>query len=160
MTATDGIDTHISQYEKFAAERILIEGSTQTSEVVMLTYAIEFHILAIEEESLLGIKLHITESSGRHLSIHHLALHQEFALHLIYIWRNHIPKFRILHLQGLLIRSTGLGSHHPPLGIIDGIAEGRFQGDASSIRPVDSHFHCSIRSGRYILSPLGDMGSL
>ena len=46
MTATDGIDTHISQYEKFAAERILIEGSTQTSEVVMLAHTIELHILA------------------------------------------------------------------------------------------------------------------
>ena len=143
----------------------------------MLAHTIELHILAIEEESLLSIKLHITESSGRHLGIHHLALHQEFALHLIYIWRNHIPKFRILHLQGLLIRSTGMGSHHLARCIIDGIAEGRLQGrfhrlaiccigrsicriDASSIRPVDSHFHCSIRSGRYILSPLGDMGSL
>ena len=143
----------------------------------MLTYAIELHILAIEEESLLGIKLHITESSGRHLGIHHLALHQEFALHLIYIWRNHIPKFRILHLQGLLIRSTGLGSHHLARCIIDSIAEGRLQGrfhrlaiccigrsicriDASSIRPVDADSHRPIGSGRYILSPLGDMGSL
>ena len=102
-------------------KRILIEGGTETSEVVMLADAIDFHILAIEEEALLGIKLHITEACGCGLGIHHLAIHQEFALDRIEIRIANAPKCWVLHLQGLHF-STLVLSHHLAGSIEDGIA--------------------------------------
>ena len=48
MRGTDGVHTHLFQFQKLTVERILIESSTQTAEVVMLTDAIDFHGFQIE----------------------------------------------------------------------------------------------------------------
>ena len=74
MTASDGVHAHIAQDGKLAMHRILVYGSTQTAEIMMLADAIQLDIPAIEEKSLPGIKLHVTETGSCRGYIHHLAV--------------------------------------------------------------------------------------
>lgn len=54
--------------------RILVYGSTQTAEIMMLADSIQLDIPAIEEKSLPGIKLHITEACSCRSNIHYLSI--------------------------------------------------------------------------------------
>ena len=72
MAASDGIHAHAAQDGKLAMHRILVYGSTQTAEIMMLADSIQLDTPAIEEKSLSGIKLHITEACSGCGYIHHL----------------------------------------------------------------------------------------
>ena len=64
MAASDSVHAHIAKDGKFAMHRIFIDGSTQATEIMMLTDTIYLEILAIEEETLPCIKLHIAETGS------------------------------------------------------------------------------------------------
>ena len=123
MTASDGIHTHIPEDGELAMKRILVEGGTETSEIVMLAHAIDLHILAIEKETLPGIKPHITEGGLRSGGIHHLAIHHQFALHGIEIALADRPEMRFPYLE-LLALGALAPCHHLASRIVDGIADG------------------------------------
>ena len=123
MTASDGIHTHIPEDGELAMKRILVEGGTETSEIVMLAHAIDLHILAIEKETLPGIKPHITEGGLRSGGIHHLAIHHQFALHGIEIALADRPEMRFPYLE-LLVLGALAPCHHLASRIVDGIADG------------------------------------
>ena len=125
MTAADGIHTHIAKDGELAMHRILIHRCTQTAEVVVLADTIELDVLAIQEETLPGIKLHISETCGGSSGIHHLAVHHQLALHDIEIALPDVPKLRILHLELLHLVALTL-CYHLACRIIDGVADGKF----------------------------------
>lgn len=75
MTASDSVHAHIAKDGKLTVHRILINGSTQATEIMMLTDTINLEILAIEEEALLCIKLHITETGSCRSNIHYLSIY-------------------------------------------------------------------------------------
>ena len=54
---------------------ILIKGSPQATEVVVLTDTIQLEVLAIEPEARLRIKPECTEACGGLVGIHHLTAH-------------------------------------------------------------------------------------
>ena len=64
MTTSDSVHAHIAKDGKLTVHRILINGSTQATEIMMLTDTIYLEILAIEEETLPCIKLHIAETGS------------------------------------------------------------------------------------------------
>ncbi len=76
MTTANSIHTHVSKDGELAMQCVLVESSTEASKIVVLADTIQFQVLTIEEETLLGIKLHITESCGGSLCIHYLAAYQ------------------------------------------------------------------------------------
>ena len=83
MRRADRVHTHRLQLRQLTMQRILIERSAQTSEVVMLTDTIQLEVLAIEPETSLGIELEIAEArSGLHL-VHHLATGNQLCTHRI-----------------------------------------------------------------------------
>ena len=123
MTASDGIHTHIPEDGELAMKRILVEGGTETSEIVMLAHAIDLHILAIEKETFPGIKPHFTEGGLRSGGILHLAIHHQFALHGIKIALADRPEMRFPYLE-LLDLGALAPCHHLASRIIDGIADG------------------------------------
>ena len=57
MRTTDRVHSHRLQFRKFTMQGILVEGSSKTSEVMMLTDTIELEVLAIKPEARLCIKL-------------------------------------------------------------------------------------------------------
>lgn len=65
MTAADGIDTHLLEQYKLAAERVGVECRSQAAQIVMHAHAVDFHILAVEPESGLGIKTERAKACGR-----------------------------------------------------------------------------------------------
>ena len=76
MTTSDGIYPHISENSEFTMHSILIQGRSQTSEIMMLADTIDLDIFSIQEETFLGIKPHIPETSSScnlidYLSISH-----------------------------------------------------------------------------------------
>lgn len=64
MTASDSVHAHIAKDGKLTVHRIFINGSTQATEIMMLTDTIYLEIPAIEEEALPCIKLHIAEAGS------------------------------------------------------------------------------------------------
>ena len=152
MTAPDSIHTHIAKDGELAMHRILVQGSTQTTEVVVLADTINLKVPAIQEETFSGIKLHISETSGCSSGIHHLAVHHQFALHSIEIAFPDVPKLRVLHLELLHLAALTL-CYYLTCRIIDGITDGKFQLAAIS-QEIHLHLHITLRRGRYILPPL------
>ena len=75
MTASDSVHAHIAKDGKLTVHRIFIDSSTQATEIMMLTDTINLEILAIEEEALLCIKLHITETGSCRSNIHYLPIY-------------------------------------------------------------------------------------
>ena len=75
MTASDSVHAHIAKDGKLTVHRILIDSSTQATEIMMLTDTIYLEILAIEEETLLCIKLHFTETGSCRSNIHYLPIY-------------------------------------------------------------------------------------
>ena len=155
MTASDGIHTHIAKDGELAMHRILVYGCTQTAEVVVLADTIDLEVPAIEEETLLRIKLHISETCGGSSGIHHLTIHHQFALHAIEITFCDIPELRILYLKLLHLVALAL-CHHLAFRIVDGVADGKFHLAALG-KEIHLHLHITLRRGRYILSPLRDV---
>ena len=174
MAATDGVDTHLTKDGQFAMHRRLAQGCAKTSEVMMLAHTIDFHISAIEKETLLGIKLDITETDLRGLCIHHLVVYQEFALDGIEIPLANIPKSRIQHHQSLfvtalflvvtalfLVPSTNRAlSYDLARSIQHGISHQDFLLALAKSHIFHLDFDITLRSGAYILSPLRDIGVL
>ena len=74
MTASDSVHAHIAKDGKLTVHRILIDGSTQATEIMMLTDTIYLEIPTIEEEALPCIKLHITETGSCRSNIYHLPI--------------------------------------------------------------------------------------
>lgn len=75
MAASDSVHAHIAKDGKLAMHRIFIDCSTQTTEIMMFTDTIYLEILAIEEETLLCIKLYITETGSSRSNIHYLPIY-------------------------------------------------------------------------------------
>ena len=155
MTASDGIHTHIAEDGELAMHRILVYGCTQTAKVVVLADTIDLDVPAIEEETLLRIKLHIPEACGGSSGIHNLSIHHQFALHGIEIAFCDIPKLRILYLKLLHLVALAL-CHHLAFRIVDGVADGKSHLAALG-KEIHLHLHITLRRGRYILSPLRDV---
>ena len=105
MTRTDGIDTHCLELQQFAVQGILMYGSTQTTQVVVLADTIQLHILAIEPETGLRIEAEIAERRRGDYLVNHITFTKYARANLINIWGLRRPTF-----QG-----RGIDMHHCPL---------------------------------------------
>ena len=85
MRRTDGVDTHGLELQEFAVQGVLIECSTQTTEVVVLADTVELEVLAVEPEARLGIEPKVAEACGCLHLINHLSTYQQLRAYLIYI---------------------------------------------------------------------------
>ena len=152
MAASDSVHAHIAKDGKFAMHRIFIDSSTQATEIMMLTDTIYLEILAIEEETLLCIKLHITETGSCRSNIHYLPIYYQLALDSIEISLSDVPEMRILHLEFLFLSTLTL-CYHLSCSIIDGVTDREFHPVAGS---CEIHLHPDITLWRscHILSPL------
>ena len=74
---------------------ILVQGSTQTTKVMMLAYTIDLEVLTIEPETRLGIELKIAEARSGLVGIHHLTPTLHFCTYLIYIGGLTRPPFHL-----------------------------------------------------------------
>ena len=89
---------------------ILVEGSSKTSEVMMLTDTIELEVLAIKPEASLCIKLEIAESCSGLIGVYHLATNRHFRVYLIYIGCLTTPEHRLADRDGRLC-TLGFTNH-------------------------------------------------
>ena len=79
----DRVHTHRLEFRELTMQGILIEGSAQAAEVVMLADAVQLEVLAIEPEAGLRIELEIAEARrGLHL-VDHLATGNQLRTHRI-----------------------------------------------------------------------------
>ena len=157
MTASDSVHAHIAKDDKLAMHRIFINGSTQATEIMMLTDTINLEILAIEEEALLCIKLHITETGSCRSNIHYLPIYYQLALDSIEISLSNVPEMRIIHFEFLFPNTLILG-YDLSGSIIDGVTDREFHLITGS---SEIHLHPDITLWRscYILSPLRNISS-
>ena len=103
MRRADGVHTHRLQLRQLTMQGVLIQGSAQTSEVVMLADTIQFEVLAIEPETRLGIELEITKTRGGLHFVHHLATSNQLRTYLIYIRILAAPFVGLLDIGGFAI---------------------------------------------------------
>ena len=102
MTATDGVDTHLLQFEELPVQSVFIECSPETTEVMMVTDTIQLHVLAIEPEAGLGIETIVTEARRRRHLVNSLVVHNDLTLDGVNIRRRRRPQVRLFHLELLL----------------------------------------------------------
>ena len=95
MRRTDGVHTHRLQLRQLTVQGILVECSTQTAEVVMLTHAVQLEVLAVQPEARLGIKLKVAEATSGLVGVHHLAPNGHLRQYLIHIRLLTRPEHRL-----------------------------------------------------------------
>ena len=86
VTGADGIDTHRLEFCQFAVQGILINSCTQTAEVMMFTYTVDFHILAVEPKTRFGIEAEIAEGRRCPYLVDNGAIDHHLRQYLIGIW--------------------------------------------------------------------------
>ena len=74
VRGTDGVTTHFLEYLELTSCRILIEGRSKTSEIVMQAYAVYLHRLTVKRESLLGAEFEISEPHSGLIPVKQLSL--------------------------------------------------------------------------------------
>ena len=99
MSTTQCIHAHILQPKELAVHGILIESSTESTEVVMLTDSIQLEVLAIEPEACLSIEMEFTESGGCINLVNGLSVNNEFSLYIIYVRCLDRPEVRLRYLK-------------------------------------------------------------
>ncbi len=62
VRCTDGICAHILEDAYLATDSSIVDSRTEHSEIMMLAYALEFHLAAIEEETFVGTDLNGSDS--------------------------------------------------------------------------------------------------
>ena len=101
MAGTNGIAAHGFQLRQLSVQGVLVKGSPQTAEVMVLADPVQLHVLAVEPETRLGIETEVAESRRRPHLIHHPAAYQQLRAYLIYIGvgRRPEPQGRLRHLE-------------------------------------------------------------
>ena len=154
MRATDGVGAHLLEYPELAVEGVLIHRSAKASEVVVLTYTVYLHRLAIEREALGCIEFECAESCGGLVCIHHLASNHDFSPHGINIWRFARPQSWFAHLDYRLY-ARGL-AHYPAFVVEQCVAHGKL----GIVRIINLHIHLHLVAFRHhVRAPVGYMGS-
>ena len=103
VRTTDRVHTHSLEFHEFTMKGILVKGSAETTEVMVLTYSVELEVLTIEPEAGLGVELKVAEASGSLYFIHHLAASNQLRAYLIYIWVLTRPLAGLLNACGFAI---------------------------------------------------------
>ena len=85
MRATDSVHTHRLQLRELTMQGILVEGSPQTTEVMMLAHAVELEVFTVEPKACLRVEAEITKARRGLIDIYHLSSHFHLRTHLVCI---------------------------------------------------------------------------
>ena len=92
VRAADGIHAHRLQLRQFAVQSVLVEGSAQTAEIMMLADTVQFEVLTVEPEARLCIELETAETRCGLVGIHYLTCNLHHRTHLIDVGRLTAPE--------------------------------------------------------------------
>ena len=100
MCYTDGITSHLFQDLHLTVDRTVVSCCSERPLIVMHTYTLQLHILSVQREACITVKIEITESVFCIISIRYLSIYQYFCTDGIQVRIIYTPEFRIGNRYG------------------------------------------------------------
>ena len=161
MAASDGVDAHVFQFHQLAPERVIVEGRTQTAEVMMVADTVELHVLAVEPETRLGVEAERSEGCRRAYGIYGLTGDDDLGEQRVDIWCVGTPQAWVAHGHLLLGAAVGNLCDDLAVAVKERVAHHRMQSLVVVVGEGDGHGHrprTSVLCCRHdVDAPVGDV---